>query len=163
MSFNALADELKDLVICWETKLLGLKEEQFSVPRNRQGRSIKQIVGHMVDSASNNTHRVVHLQYRETPVEFPNYATYGNNDKWISIQNYQNEVWKDLVQLWKYSHLHYIHIIQNIDAMKLANQWIANENERVSLKEMVEDFPRHFELHISEIEELLNQQYYEKS
>ena len=86
-----------------KTKLFRFPKEVITQRRNTQNRTIKQIVGHMVDSASNNTHRVVHLQYRESPLEFPNYATYGNNDRWIAIQNYQDENWENLVQLWKYS------------------------------------------------------------
>jgi len=53
-----------------------------------QYRNIKQILGHKIDSASNNTHRIVYLQYRESPCDYPNYATKGNNDKWIAIQDY---------------------------------------------------------------------------
>ena len=109
----------------------------------------------MIDSASNNTHRVIHLQYRESPLEFPNYATYGNNDRWITIQNYKDEKWENMVQLWKYIHLHFIHVIKNIDTEKLENKWLADKDEKISLKKMVEDFPRHFNLHISEIEKLL--------
>ena len=158
MSFSVLANNLEALVLSWETKLTDLSEEQISVPKNSQNRTIKQIVGHMVDSASNNTHRAVHLQYRKTPVNFPNYATFGNNNKWIAIQNYQNENWENLVQLWKYAHLHLIHIIENIIPEKVNTEWLADSDNVVSLKEMIEDFPRHFKLHISEIEELLNQQ-----
>lgn len=163
MLFIEVARKLDALVLEWEVKLSDLTADVIALPRNDQNRSIKQIVGHMVDSASNNTHRVVHLQYRESPVEFPNYATYGNNDKWIALQNYQKEEWNNLVQLWKYSHLHFIHVIQNIDPGKLNVKWDAGDGERVTLQEMVEDFPRHFELHISEIKEIINQHCNEKS
>ncbi|WP_303918930.1 hypothetical protein [Draconibacterium sediminis] len=158
MAFETIAEELHELVAHWTGILESLPAETIADRRNSQDRSIRQIVGHMVDSASNNTHRVVHLQYRESPVEFPNYATYGNNDKWIAIQNYQEENWNVLVNHWKYAHLHFIHIIRNINTEKLDQQWIADTNQFVSLKDMVEDFPRHFKLHIGEIEELLNQQ-----
>lgn len=160
--FSTLAAEIENDVLNRETKLLDLSEEIMTIPQNSQNRNIKQILGHMVDSASNNTHRVIHMQYRESPVEFPNYATYGNNDRWIAIQNYQDENRENLVQLWKYSHLHFAHVIQNINAEKLNSKWMADKNKYVSLKEMVEDFPRHFVLHLNEIEELLNQQEYEK-
>ncbi len=156
MSFSLLTNELRTRVFQWETKLLKLSPEQVTRLRNTQNRSIKQIVGHMVDSASNNTHRVVHLQYRKSPVNFPNYATYGNNDRWIAIQNYQNEDWENLVQLWKYSHLHLIHIIENISPEKVNTEWLDDEENVVSLKEMVEDFPRHFRLHTQEINKLIN-------
>lgn len=154
--FEPVATEIKSLVNEWKDKLLSLSEEKITVRRNSQNRSVKQIVGHMVDSASNNTHRAIHLQYRESPLEFPNYATYGNNDRWITIQNYQNENWEDLVHLWKYTHLHFAHVIQHINPEKLNNEWLADNNVKITLKEMVEDFVPHFRLHLGEIEELIS-------
>ncbi len=154
-AFVPIAEGIKTLVGEWETRLAELPADVITERRNSQNRTIKQIVGHMVDSASNNTHRVVHLQYQASPLTFPNYATNGNNDRWIAIQNYQEEDWKTLVQLWKYSNLHYAHVISNIKNDKLQNEWIASPEENVSLKEMVLDYLRHLELHLSEIEELI--------
>jgi len=153
--FETIAGEITLLVNEWEEILLSLSEEQVSVPQNSQNRNIRKILGHMIDSASNNTHRVVHLQYRESPVEFPNYATYGNNDRWIAIQNYAEENWENLVQLWKFTHLHYTHVIQQINPEKLDCEWMADKYEKITLQKMVEDFPRHFKLHLSEIEKLI--------
>lgn len=154
--FIAISKEINLLVAEWEIKLKALSEDQIINPKNSQKRSIKQIVGHMIDSASNNTHRVVHLQYRKSPVDFPNYATYGNNDRWIEIQNYLGKNWEELVLLWKHTHRHFAHVILNINPEKQDTEWLADKNKKVSLKEMVEDFPRHFKLHLSEIEKLLN-------
>jgi hypothetical protein len=97
--------------------------------RNRQNRTIKQIVGHMVDSASNNTHRVVHLQYQPSPLIFPCYASHGNNERWIAIQNYQAEDWHDLVRLWKHSNLHFAHVIAHMNPEKLENVWISGSTK----------------------------------
>jgi hypothetical protein len=112
-------------------------------------------VGHMIDSASNNTHRIVHLQYGENPLIFPNYASGGNNDRWIAVQNYQEENWQTMVQLWKYSNLHLVHVISNINPDKLENEWIAGPGKKITLKEMVVDYLRHLKLHLNEIEELI--------
>ncbi len=79
--FVSISEEMITLIGEWEKKLSSLDYELITQRRNSQNRTIKQIVGHMVDSASNNTHRVVHLQYRESPLEFPNYATCRNNDR----------------------------------------------------------------------------------
>jgi len=152
--FENIATEIIILVHEWESKLLLLSDEMITQRRNLQNRTIKQIVGHMVDSASNNTHRVVHLQYRELPLRFPNYATYGNNERWIAIQNYQDENWENLVQHWKFSNLHFAHIIQNINSEMLQNQWISDVGEKITLKKMVEGYIPHFKLHLDEIEEL---------
>lgn len=153
--FEKLSKEITELVLEWEGKLLSLPPDVIIKRRNSQNRTIKQIVGHLVDSASNNTHRVVHLQYRELPLDFPNYATFGNNDRWIAIQNYHDENWENLVQLWKYSILHFAHVIRQINPEKLGNEWVSGEGKNVSLKDMVEYFMPHFKLHLGEIEELV--------
>jgi hypothetical protein len=156
--FKPIIQELLNLIKEWEPKLLALPEEVITERRNSQNRTIKQIVGHMVDSASNNTHRIIHLQYQQSPLIFPDYANLGNNDRWITIQNYQDEEWNNLVQLWKYTNIHIVHVIQNINTEKLDNVWISALNEKISLKAMVVDFPRHFKLHCDEINELINKQ-----
>jgi hypothetical protein len=153
--FEPVIHELQTLIDAWEPKLLNLSNDVITKRRNIQNRSIKQILGHMVDSASNNTHRIVHLQYQKSPFNFPNYASNGNNDRWIAIQNYQEEDWRDLVQLWKYSNLHVASIIQYIKTEKLDNEWIASIDKNVSLREMVIDYLRHFKLHLSEIGDLI--------
>ena len=153
--FRKNNQELLDLIEAWESRFLALNENDITAHRNCQNRNIKQIVGHMVDSASNNTHRIVHLQYQPSPFVFPCYASFGNNDRWIAIQNYQSENWTNLVQLWKYINLHIIHIINHVNEDKLNNQWTSASGENISLKNMIIDYLRHFKLHIGEIEELL--------
>jgi hypothetical protein len=152
---ESISQELISIVGEWEPKLLKLSQEVYTNRKNSQNRSIKQILGHMVDSASNNTHRVIHLQYQPSPLIFPDYANFGNNDRWIAIQNYQEENWHDLVKLWKYINLHFAHLILNIREDKLQNIWTTAKGEIVTLEEMVVDFPRHFKLHLAEIGELM--------
>ncbi len=123
---------------------------------NKQHRTVKQIVGHLCDSASNNTHRIVHLQYQNSPLIFPDYANLGKNDLWIKLQDYQNYDWEDLQALLKATTKHVAYVIKNVDETKLQNEWISALNERISLEAMIVDFPRHFKLHLDEIVELLH-------
>jgi hypothetical protein len=154
--FNTNNQELMRLVNDWTPKLLSLSEDVITNRKNSQNRTIKQIVGHMVDSASNNTHRIIHLQYQPSPLIYPDYANLGNNDRWISIQNYQDEKWSDLVYLWKYSNIHIAHVINNVNPDKLDNEWISALNQKVSLRAMITDYLRHFKLHLGEVNELIN-------
>jgi hypothetical protein len=140
----------------WEPKLTSLSEDIISNRRNNQNRTIKQVLGHLIDSASNNTHRIVHLQYQPSPLVFPNYASFGNNDRWIAIQNYQEENWGNMIQLWKFSMLHICHVIDNIDTKKLDNEWIAGPDRTMTLESMISEFLRHLKLHLSEINDLMN-------
>ena len=151
-----ITSEILSIIENWEPKLASLPDETISQRRNSQSRSIKQILGHLIDSTSNNTHRIIHLQYQSSPLIFPNYATFGNNDRWIAIQDYQNEDWMTMIQLWKYSLLHFCHVIKNINDDKLFNEWISGSDKTITLKSMIVDFPRHLKLHLSEISDLIN-------
>lgn len=144
-----LVDELEDI-------LKSANKDVASTKQNSQNRTVKQIVGHLVDSASNNTHRVIHLQYQPSPLIFPDYANLGVNDKWIAIQDYYNYNWDDLVQLMKYTNIHIANVIKNIDRSKLQNKWISALKEQYTLEEMIVDYPLHFKLHLDEIKELLS-------
>jgi hypothetical protein len=156
-TFEPLCQSLLKYLEVWEPHLLALPENVLNDRKNNQDRSIRQILGHLVDSASNNTHRIVHLQYRENPMTFPNYATFGNNDRWIAIQDYQHENWYNLVQLWKYANLHLVHVIRHVDESKLENVWQSSENTVIPMKEMIDYYLPHFELHLKEMEELISQ------
>jgi len=153
---SEIISEISAVLEEWQPRLTSLNTEIITRRRNSQNRSIKQILGHTIDSTSNNIHRIVHLQNQPSPLIFPNYATFGNNDRWIAIQDYQNEEWMNLIQLWKYSLLHLCHVIRNVDNSKLNNEWIAGPAEKATLEEMVNDFTRHLRLHMSEINELIN-------
>jgi hypothetical protein len=154
--FNEVRSEIISLVNYWTPLLSGLSEEAVTQRKNSQNRSIKQITGHIIDSTSNNIHRIVHLQYQQSPLIFPNYASFGNNDRWIAIQDYQNEDWSVLVQLMKYSLLHICHVIRNVKSEKLNNEWIAGPEKNIALKDLIVDFLRHLKLHLSEIQELID-------
>ncbi len=153
--FKPVTEGILKLVTDWTTRLMSVEEENLTAPRNSQDRSIRQILGHLVDSASNNTHRIVHLQYQSSPLSFPNYAIHGNNDRWIALQDYQHEDWHNLVNLWKYSNLHLVHVINNIDPNKLKHHWDSGDEGMISLEEMVISYLPHMELHLREIEELI--------
>jgi len=154
-SFNQICLELDALITLWEEKLYGLPNEIVAEKRNSQNRTIRQIVGHMVDSATNNTHRIVHMHYQDSPVAYPDYANLGNNDRWIAIQNYQEEDWDKLVKLWASVNGHIVHLIRQVNEDKLDQVWISALGEKVSLEEMIRDYPRHFKLHLDEITTLI--------
>ena len=157
MDFSKITSGILQGLNTWTPKLTEFSEDTIMNKHNNQNRTIKQILGHMVDSASNNTHRIVHLQYQESPFSFPNYATNGNNDRWIGIQNYQDENWENLIQHWKFIHIHLVHVINNVNQNKLPNMWISESKYgNIALKDMIVDFLRHFNLHLGEIQELID-------
>ncbi len=151
-SLSHTINELRRLVRDWENTLSTLDEEIIQGRKNRQGRNIKQIVGHMIDSACNNHQRIVRLQY--TPrLMFPDYTP--DNDLWINLQAYTEENWEDMVQLWKFYNLHIAHIMTYADKTKLHTEWTNGSAGPVSLKDIMMNYLAHFMLHIGEIERIL--------
>ena len=155
--FQQISEDLSKLISNWEVKLASLPERTIANRVNSQNRNIRQIIGHMVDSATNNTHRIIHMHYQKSPVVYPDYANLGNNDRWIAIQNYQEEDWGELVRLWAAVNRHMVHLIGQVDESKLNQIWISALKDRITLKEMITDYPQHFKLHLNEISALINQ------
>jgi hypothetical protein len=153
MDLKVYTIEIERVVEEWEPKLLALSEDVITKRRNHQNRTIKQLLGHLVDSASNNHQRMVRLQYNSELV-FPDYTQ--DNDRWIAIQDYQHSDWVNLVALWKSFNLHIVHLIKSADQSALGNSWSDFEGNRVTLADMIAGYPQHLKLHIDHIDELLN-------
>jgi hypothetical protein len=76
-------------------QLLALGDEG-SARRPAPGKwSPREVIGHLVDSASNNHQRFVRARWRDDLV-FDGYA----QDDWVEAQRYQEAPWADLVGLW---------------------------------------------------------------
>ena len=151
-NFNYITDGIAKVIETEERLLNDLSVEVITQRTNRQNRTIKQILGHLIDSASNNHQRMVRLQYSKDLLFFPDYRQ--DNDLWIALQDYQNADWANLIQLWKFYNLHIIHVIHSVDAKKLDNYWCDFEGIKVELKEMIEGYLDHLHLHMKEIHEL---------
>ena len=159
--YQKVIDRINEVIDREIPLLLSLSEEQVSVKRNHQNRTVKMLVGHLIDSASNNHQRMVRLQYaprcgHSMPntemgmLVFPDYTQ--DNDLWIALQDYQHEDWPTLVMLLK---LYNRHIIRSVDTSKLNNYWLDYEGCRVTLDAMISGYISHLNLHLEQIHELL--------
>ena len=164
MDYQEVIDGINEVMNREIPMLLSLTEEQVSVRRNSQNRTVKMLVGHLIDSASNNHQRMVRLQYaprcgHSMPntemgmLVFPDYTQ--DNDLWIELQDYQHEDWHQLVMLLKLYNQHICHIIRSADSTKLDNYWIDYEGCRVTLDAMIRGYINHLNLHLGQIRELL--------
>ncbi|MDT8431050.1 MAG: DinB family protein [Bacteroidales bacterium] len=149
---KSISQEIRKIAFEWEVLLKDLPEDVIVARLNRQGRNIKQIIGHLIDSASNNHQRMVRLQYTSNLI-FPDYTL--ENDMWICIQQHQQEDWYEMLQLWKFFNLHIAHCISHTDRSWLNNEWSDGNRDPVSLKDIIFDYLAHLTLHISEINSLI--------
>lgn len=150
--FTHITNGVAKVIETEESLLTSLPVEVITQRRNKQNRTIKQILGHLIDSASNNHQRIVRLQYSKDLLFFPDYRQ--DNDLWIALQDYQNADWINLIQLWKFYNLHIIQVIHSVDMAKMDSYWCDFEGSKVTLKEMIEGYLDHLYLHMKEIHEL---------
>jgi len=68
--------------------------------------SKKEILGHLVDSASNNHQRFVRARFQDELV-FPAYE----QDDWVAAEGWQERPWHETLELWRLYNLHLAHVI----------------------------------------------------
>jgi hypothetical protein len=110
--------------------------------------STKEVIGHLIDSASNNHQRFVRLQLTQQLI-FPDYGQ--DNIRWVSIQNYQNRRWEELLGLWRYYNIQLADIIRSVDPSCLNHVWQLDANDTVTLFDLMADYLRHLEDHLDQI------------
>jgi len=121
--------------------------EAQSEERSAPGKwSRKEILGHLIDSASNNHQRFVRTQLANQ-VSFPGYA----QTQWVETQGYQSESWENLIQLWAAFNRHILHLVAQIPENKTDNRCVLDGGEPATLRFLVEDYIRHLEHHLAQI------------
>ncbi len=124
-------------------KITEVQSEQCPAPGKW---SPKQIIGHLIDSASNNHQRFVRVQFQDG-LAMPRYE----QEQWVASQNYQNEAWSELLAFWKSYNQHLIHVIKNITEDKLNHTVRVGDNEPVTLRFLIEDYVAHMRNHLVQI------------
>lgn len=163
--YHRIINDIKEIINREEPILRSLSEEVITTRFNHQHRSVKMLIGHLIDSASNNHQRMVRLQYaprcgHSMPntemgmLVFPDYTQ--DNDLWLQLQDYKHEDWETLLSLWKYYNLHICQVIRAVDDKKLNNYWLDYEGIRVTLQNMIEGYTNHLNLHLGQIHELIS-------
>ena len=110
------------------------------------GWSRKQLLAHLIDSASNNHQRFVRAAQQDS-LEFPGYDQSAN----IVVQNPQQASWAVLVALWSSYNRYLAHVIANLPANKLETACRIGDSGAVTLAFLVDDYVVHLEHHLNQI------------
>jgi hypothetical protein len=116
-----------------------------------------EILGHLVDSATNNHQRFVRAQFTDDLV-FPGY----DQDGWVNAQKYRDESWPELIQLWSSYNLHLVHLASVIPSDVLTKSrekhtldQIAFElvppDKPATLEYLIRDYVVHLRHHLDQI------------
>ncbi len=140
-------DRYRKIIAAVHAELQSVPEEITTVKLTDQTWSLKEIVGHLVDSASNNHQRFVRLQDTAELV-FPPY----DQNIWNAHQNFNEFPWYDLIQLWTSYNKLLLHIIQRIDPAAMTHVWYYRDRQ-LSLEWIINDYYRHVQHHFDQLKQ----------
>ncbi len=147
---NALSKELARIVDSAEETLRQISEDDSSKPILSGGGSRKQVLGHLIDSASNNHQRLVRAALQNS-LDFPAYDQNGS----VHVQTVQEAPWPMLVALWANYNRYLAHVIAHLPPAKLEVPCRIGSDESVTLRFLAEDDVRHLVHHLKAISGLV--------
>jgi hypothetical protein len=138
--------KLLSLVERAEPRLHEISESESIQPILPGGWSRKQIIGHLIDSASNNHQRFVRATL-QTSLDFPGYDQDGS----VRVQAVQSADWQLLVALWAAYNRYLAHVIAQLPDSKLETVCRIGSGNAVTLGFLATDYPRHLVHHLSQL------------
>lgn len=149
------AKELDYIIELFKNDYLNLNESLTELRISDDKWTLKEIIGHLIDSASNNHQRFIRLKLSKE-LEFPDYK----NSEWLQIQNYNNMKFSELLLLFFYYNKLMVNIILNIDGKSLNNRWNVSWDENssfITLGTLANHYVEHIKIHLSHFRERLNE------
>jgi DinB family protein len=144
--FESLATELTRVVDEAAQALRSIDDERASQKSDPEAWSMKEILGHLIDSAANNQQRFVRAQLAPA-LSFPGYE----QNAWVQLQDHQGRPWLQLVEFWiQYNH-HLAHVIRRIPDRAARVPVRIGDNQPLTVSALAEDYVAHLRHHLEQI------------
>jgi hypothetical protein len=124
--------------------LTEIPETEFSYKPELTKWSKKEILGHLIDSATNNHQRFVRGQFEEGP------AIKYDQNKWNEFSFHQLIESRQLISFWTTYNKQLLEIINRIPKNNLARQVKIGDNF-LTLEFLIVDYVQHLEHHLNQI------------
>lgn len=143
---KAVADNLRQTLQEVLPTLRAISDEEASIKPQPEKWSKKEIIGHLIDSASNNQQKFVRTM-AQPYVNFVGYA----QDFWVAEQHYNNRNWEELITFWYAYNLHIAHIIESVNQAPLENTISIDGSKPFTLAFIMKDYVEHLKHHLKAI------------
>jgi hypothetical protein len=130
-----------------QQRLAAVPPDLADVPWSPGKWTRKQIVGHLLDSASNNRQRFVRAAIQGSYAG-PHYA----QDGWVAAHGYADQPWKVLLDWWKIEHQILAAVVDRIPEDRLQSPCSVGDSAPVTLQLLVEDYIVHQRWHLAQID-----------
>lgn len=157
MTAPRCALRLRDALTAAEPRLRAISDADSARPRAPGKWSPREIIGHLIDSASNNHQRFVRAP-RQDDLVFPGYE----QEHWVTAQRYGATPWRELLDLWLAFNRHIARVMEfTPEAARLRVYARHNLDEiathapkspsDATLDYFMNDYVDHLELHLGQI------------
>ena len=116
-----------------------------------EGWSIKEIVGHLADSCSNNHQRLSRYQANGN-LEFPGY----DQLQFVQRAHYDSFDFQTLLLLWFNYNKLFLHMVDHIPPAELQSNLTIGDRPTITIATLVEDYFAHMEIHEEQIKRIIN-------
>ena len=141
-----LSEHLIRAIATAEPKLREISELESRKPVLHGGWSPKQVIGHLIDSASNNHQRFVRAALQPS-LDFPGYDQEGN----VKVQAIQDAEWLQLITLWAAYNRYLAHVIAHLPESKLETPCRIGTGNVVTLRFLATDYLTHLLHHLGQL------------
>lgn len=145
MLIQEALNRLQRIITTLPATIEKIDEQAFVFKKDPHVWSKKEILGHLIDSASNNHHRFIRAQYEDAPM-----ISY-DQDRWVSENGYQQMEIKQLIAFWVSYNTHLLDIINRMTADKLAKNCMLADDTQVDLGSLFVDYVHHLDHHVSQL------------
>ena len=146
MDFASIGDELSHLVQEAEPLLHQVGNAQATFRPAPDKWSKKEIVAHLIDSASNNHQRFVRAA-SDGKLDFPGY----DQDKMIAAQNPNITSWELLIELWSAYNRYLAYVIGQLPDASAETLCSIGGKKAVTLLWLAGDYVEHLKHHLTQV------------
>lgn len=122
-----------------------INEVTFSEKPTAEKWSKKEILGHLIDSATNNHQRFVRGQFEQIPT-----IIYDQNN-WNKYNYYQQISKKQIVDFWTVYNKQLLELIKNIPYENLLKECKTSGGNNYTIEFLFNDYVEHLEHHLKQI------------
>lgn len=125
--------------------LMSINEKEFSAQPSPEKWSKKQILGHLIDSATNNHQRFIRSQAENNP------QIYYDQEIWVKNNYYQQMHAFQIIEFWTIYNYHILHIIKNMTEENYLRTCTMKDGQVLSIAYLVNDYIQHMQHHLKQI------------